>query len=299
MTRSRPAARRIPATRTARGRPSRRSTVAPESDERTATSTSRRFVGSALAKIIAALTALGVLGAIGNYYIPPLLDDFGNRVGRAPLQVSVAFPPAYDTESFFTPMWLLPHEAGSQPADAPTDPTQLEVWQSTHGVMGQDQSLRLTIRGTDDRPVVLQSIEPVIVARSAPLEGWFTSDRGCGGVTVREAHIKLDEEPPTIRFSDGEDEASDRLALILQVTRTDIEVIDVVATSHRSTVDWVLEINYTADGRTGTVRVDHDGKPFRMSGLVDGHAQGYQRSAEGQLERAEWLDPRDGSAGMC
>jgi hypothetical protein len=146
--------------------------------------------------------------------------------------------------------------------------------------------------------VIIQSISPIIVQRSEALAGWFTSDRGCGGVDVREALISLDLDPPTIRFSDGESQGEQRLALTLQVTRSDVEVIDVVATARTATVDWMLEIRYTVNGRSDVLRVDNNGTPFRVSGLVNGRAQAYQL-LDGKLQRAKWLDPTESGAGMC
>jgi hypothetical protein len=258
----------------------------------------RRLLTTVLAKVIAVLAAFGVLSAIGSYYIPGILDRASVLAGRQPLEVNVAFPPDYQSESFFSPMWLVPLTAGSQPQDAPTDGGQLHVWQAARGVMGQDQSLRITVSGTDDRPVILQSISPVIVSRTEPLSGWFTSDRGCGGVDVREAHIQLDPNPPSIMFSDQSGKGTPQLALTLQVSRTDVEVIDVVATTHEATVDWVLQIAYTVDGRAGTMRIDDHGRPFRVSALTQGRATGYQQGQR-RLERATWLDPVNGATGMC
>lgn len=274
-------------------------TGVPSGDERTGSSTRPPLRSTVLGKVVAALTAFGVLSAIGAYYVPGVLDRVGVLFGRMPLTVSVAFPPSYTSESFFSPMWLVPLAPGSTPSDAPRESAaQLEHWQSAHGVMGQDESLRLTISGTDDRPVILQSITPVVLSRSDPMPGWFTSDRGCGGVDVREARVNLDTDPATVTFDDGETPATPQAALTLQVSRTDVEVIDVVATSHRSTVEWALDITYTSDGRTGTIRVDDNGRPFRMSALADGRAEGYQLSS-GRLWRDEGLDPRNDTTGMC
>lgn len=135
-------------------------------------------------RALAILTAFGVLGAVGSYYVPGLLERAADTVGRKPLKVTVALPEEHGWP--FAPRWLLPLSTGSLPSDAPlpgddvgTTFQEFRTWQAAHGVVGQSQAVRLTISGVDDRPVIIQSIKPVVDDRSEPLKGWYIREQPC------------------------------------------------------------------------------------------------------------------------
>jgi hypothetical protein len=64
-------------------------------------------------------------------------------------------------------------------------------------------------------------------------------------------------------------------------------VFDVQAVDVRGDVSWYLELEYTADGEQGVVRIDDDGTPFRTT-ESDSAAQDFYGWLEGRwavLER--------------
>ena len=172
------------------------------------------------------------------------------------------------------------------------------------GVPGQEQPFRLTLRGRTGEPVIIDAIRPVLVDRRDPLEGWFTHDRGCGGVEVRNARIDLDAESPTIVFttpgSDAEAEPEEQLALTLQVTASDVEVIDVLAVTRRSDVRWRLEVLYSAANENGVLVVGDGARPFEVTALAAGRAQFYRRAfPAAKLVRERSGDPAAGGVSFC
>ena len=266
----------------------------------------RRWIG----QVVAALTTLGVLSAVGAYYVPGLLARGSQVSGRAPLVVDVAAPGDYTSESFFTPIYLFP-DGTVKPSQVPRELLGAqrdavggyEDWAREHGaIMAQDQTMRLTIRGRGSEPVIVNGLRARVVEREQAVAGWFTHGRGCGGVAIREADIDLDETPPSIRFTglDGDSPGTERLALTVQVTDTDVEVVDVVAHTYQGRVDWVLEVLYESAGKDGVLVVDSEGQPFVVTALAPGLAQYYREDYEtSAMIREASADPAGGPVGMC
>ncbi|GAB2796659.1 hypothetical protein GCM10027073_30630 [Streptomyces chlorus] len=52
-----------------------------------------------------------------------------------------------------------------------------------------------------------------------------------------------------------------------RVSAKDPEVLEVTATTAGCDCRWYLELDWSSGGRSGTVRIDDDGRPFRTSGI--------------------------------
>jgi hypothetical protein len=52
-----------------------------------------------------------------------------------------------------------------------------------------------------------------------------------------------------------------------RVSAEDPEVLLVTATTETYDCKWYLELDWSSQGRTGTVRIDDHGRPFRTSGI--------------------------------
>jgi hypothetical protein len=50
-----------------------------------------------------------------------------------------------------------------------------------------------------------------------------------------------------------------------RVSAADPEVLLVTATTQTYDCDWYLELDWSSQGRTGTVRIDDHGRPFRTT----------------------------------
>ncbi|OEJ37454.1 hypothetical protein AR457_32465 [Streptomyces agglomeratus] len=150
------------------------------------------------------------------------------------------------------------------------------AWAGTHGaVHGGEALVRITVQGrSPSDAVVLHALHVRVVDRAAPLP-WnaYRMDNGCGGaVTPRHFAVDLDRPRPLARPVDGLDASGAEVRKIpavsfpYKVTSSDPEELLVSARTAGCDCRWYLELEWSAGGRTGTVRITDGGKPFRTSG---------------------------------
>ncbi|MGA5558424.1 helix-turn-helix domain-containing protein [Streptomyces lavendulocolor] len=171
------------------------------------------------------------------------------------------------------------------------------AWAGTHGaVHGGEALVRITLQGrSPSDAVVLQALHVRVVDRAAPLP-WnaYRMDNGCGGaVTPRHFAVDLDRPRPLARPVDGLDASGSEVRTIpavsfpYKVTSSDPEELLVSARTAGCDCRWYLELEWSAGGRTGTVRITDGGKPFRTSG-TRGRPTYVHDSAEGR-----WITDSD------
>lgn len=171
------------------------------------------------------------------------------------------------------------------------------AWARTHGaVHGGEALVRITIQGrSPSDAVVLHALHVRVVDRAAPLL-WnaYRMDNGCGGaVTPRHFAVDLDRPRPLARPVDGLDASGAEVRKIpavsfpYKVTSSDPEELLVSARTAGCDCRWYLEMEWSAGGRTGTVRITDGGKPFRTSG-TRGRPVYVHDSAEGR-----WITDSD------
>ncbi|MEU2527555.1 MULTISPECIES: helix-turn-helix domain-containing protein [Streptomyces] len=150
------------------------------------------------------------------------------------------------------------------------------AWAGTHGaVHGGEALVRITVQGrSPSDAVVLHALHVRVVDRAAPLP-WnaYRMDNGCGGaVTPRHFAVDLDRPRPLARPVDGLDASGAEVRKIpavsfpYKVTSSDPEELLVSARAAGCDCRWYLELEWSAGGRTGTLRITDGGKPFRTSG---------------------------------
>ncbi|MFJ8695599.1 helix-turn-helix domain-containing protein [Streptomyces roseolilacinus] len=176
------------------------------------------------------------------------------------------------------------------------------AWAGTHGaVHGGEALVRITLQGrSPSDAVVLQALHVRVVDRAAPLP-WnaYRMDNGCGGaVTPRHFAVDLDRPRPLARPVDGLDASGAEVRTIpavsfpYKVTSSDPEELFVSARTAGCDCRWYLELEWSAGGRSGTVRITDGGKPFRTSGTRGRPAYVYD-SVEGR-----WItDAESGQTG--
>ncbi|MFV0129792.1 helix-turn-helix domain-containing protein [Streptomyces sp. HMX112] len=176
------------------------------------------------------------------------------------------------------------------------------AWAGTHGaVHGGEALVRITLQGrSPSEAVVLQALHVRVVDRAAPLPWYaYRMDNGCGGaVTPRHFAVDLDRPRPLARPVDGLDASGAEVRTIpavsfpYKVTSSDPEELLVSARAAGCDCRWYLELEWSAGGRSGTVRITDGGKPFRTSGTGGRPAYLYD-SAEGR-----WItDTESGQTG--
>jgi hypothetical protein len=98
---------------------------------------------------------------------------------------------------------------------------------------------------------------------------------GQGGQPNRLIVYDLDVDPPRI-IEQTAYNTSPNWSFPLRVSSDDPEVVTVVAKARNSLVEWVLEVEYTYQGKRYKAIVDDEGRPFRVTstaGFADADAQ--------------------------
>ncbi|OKJ08033.1 DNA-binding protein [Streptomyces sp. TSRI0261] len=160
------------------------------------------------------------------------------------------------------------------PAAVPPPPVEAdaESWAGALGaVHAGEAGVRVTLQGRDERAVVLESLRIRVVERRSPAQGRvYRMSSGCGGsLTPRMFDVDLDMPRPVARSVAGNDsgEPIEAVAFPYSVSVTDPEVLLITGRTVGCDCDWFAELTWSSGGRSGTVRVDDGGRPFRTSGV--------------------------------
>ncbi|MFH8529208.1 helix-turn-helix domain-containing protein [Streptomyces tendae] len=156
----------------------------------------------------------------------------------------------------------------------PPAPQDAAPWAATqNAVHGRETLVQLSVQGRSDTAVVLEALRVRVVGRTAPAEGnAYAMDQGCGGsITPRYFAVDLDKDRPIARAVAGNDSGTPIPAVRMpyRVSAKDPEVLLVTAETSSCDCRWYLELDWSSQGRTGTVRMDDNGRPFRTS-AIDG-----------------------------
>jgi transcriptional regulator with XRE-family HTH domain len=168
------------------------------------------------------------------------------------------------------------------PARVPAPPAaaDAERWARSLGAAhGADTQVRITLQGSGRQAVVLESLHVRVTARRAPeRRSAYRMDNGCGGsLTPRLFDVDLDTPRPVARPEAGNDagEPIPAVSFPYRISAADPEVLLVSGRTVACDCDWHLELRWSSGGRTGTVRIDDEGRPFRTSALGDGPVYEY------------------------
>ncbi|MFC9508321.1 helix-turn-helix domain-containing protein [Streptomyces sp. NPDC057002] len=154
----------------------------------------------------------------------------------------------------------------------PPAPQDAGTWAATQGaVHGRETLVELSVQGRTDTAVVLNALRVRVVGRTAPAPGnAYAMDQGCGGaVTPRYFDVNLDKDRPIAHAVAGSDTGVPIPAVRMpyRVSAEDPEVLLVTARTVTCDCRWYLELDWSSQGRKGTVRIDDAGRPFRTSGI--------------------------------
>ena len=152
-------------------------------------------------------------------------------------------------------------------------------WQRLGAVEANRAVLTITVQGRSSQAAVLQQLRVRVLQKDAPLSGNVFSEMGCGGVqTVRNFSVNLDSQQPALvgqpgaRFVPDPTDPSHEImqqapspAFPFRVSENDVEVFAVTANTGFSHVAWVLDLDWTSEGKTGTVTIDDRGRPFETT----------------------------------
>ncbi|WTP61237.1 helix-turn-helix domain-containing protein [Streptomyces phaeochromogenes] len=161
-----------------------------------------------------------------------------------------------------------------KPEEVPPPPITQDAarWAaSQNAVHGRETIVKISVQGKSSTAVVLEALRVRVVGRSTQLKGaGYSMDEGCGGaITPRSFAVDLDKDRPIARAVAGGDVDGPIPAMRMpyRVSAEDPEVLLVNARTNSCDCRWYLELDWSSQGRTGTIRVDDHGKPFRTSGV--------------------------------
>ena len=161
-----------------------------------------------------------------------------------------------------------------QEVPPPPAPADAEAWAvSQQAVHGRTTDLRISVQGRGSAAVVLEALHVRVVGRTTPAVSRgiaYSTYEGCGAPLVpRHFSVNLDARRTLARSVSGNDPGRPNTAVDFpyQVSLTEPEVLLVSARTESCTCDWYLELDWSSQGRTGTVRIDDHGRPFRTTSI--------------------------------
>ncbi|WP_262414554.1 hypothetical protein [Streptomyces sp. ST1015] len=161
------------------------------------------------------------------------------------------------------------------PAQVPPPPMSQDAraWATAEGGLhGKETMVRVSVQGRSDTAVVLEALRVRVVGRGTPAGGnAYAMDQGCGGaLTPREFAVDLDKDRPIAHSMPGNDAGTELPAVSFpyRVSAKDPEILLVTARTTGCDCSWYLELDWSSQGRTGTVRVDDGGRPFRTTAIT-------------------------------
>ncbi|MFJ9739448.1 helix-turn-helix domain-containing protein [Streptomyces sp. NPDC101166] len=177
----------------------------------------------------------------------------------------------------------------------PPAPTDAAVWAaSQEAVHGRTTDLRISVQGRGSAAVVLEALRVRMADRTTPADRGgiaYSTYEGCGAILIpRYFSVDLDAQRPLARPMPGND--PDRPAPAIdfpyQVSLREPEVLLLSAHTVSCTCDWYLELDWSSEGRSGTVRIDDHGRPFRTTS-IEGLPHYWYRNPHG------WIPMTDAS----
>ncbi|MFI1442302.1 transcriptional regulator [Streptomyces fructofermentans] len=156
----------------------------------------------------------------------------------------------------------------------PPAPADAEAWAaSQQAVHGRTTDLRVSVQGRGSAAVVLEALHVRVVNRTTPAVRRgiaYSTYEGCGAPLVpRHFAVDLDARRTLARSVAGNDpgRADTAVDFPYRVSLSEPEVLLVSARTESCTCDWYLELDWSSQGRTGTVRIDDHGRPFRTTSI--------------------------------
>ncbi|MFF5359889.1 helix-turn-helix domain-containing protein [Streptomyces scabiei] len=171
----------------------------------------------------------------------------------------------------------------------PPSPTDAAVWAASQGaVHGRTTDLRISVQGRGSAAVVLEALRVRMVDRGVPAADRgiaYSTYEGCGAILVpRHFAVDLDARRPLARSipSNDLDRPGPAIDFPYRVSLRKPEILLVSAQTESCTCDWYLELDWSSRGRSGTVRIDDRGRPFRTTS-IEGLKEYWYRNSDGWI----------------
>lgn len=167
--------------------------------------------------------------------------------------------------------WVVPDRGQQEIAQPPPD-----------AVPSSGGNVTATLQGLADLAVVLHEVRVEVISRKPATQGIYLPEGCAGTVTPRFFELDLSTPRPVLTPTSAK---SDGTTFPLKVDPEDVEQLDVTVLSPVEDVEWVLHVRWTSGRRSGELRVDDHGRPFRTAATA---------------RSREWCrDPRSGWRPTC
>ncbi|MFI1508790.1 helix-turn-helix domain-containing protein [Streptomyces sp. NPDC020597] len=189
-------------------------------------------------------------------------------------------PPAPLTWTAKSQLWQLDcdhdYVIAKPPAQVPPPPTPADAagWAtSQNAIHGRTTNLQISVQGRGAAAVVLEALHVRVIDRVTPADrsgAAYSMYEGCGAILVpRHFAVNLDARRPLARSVPGNDpdRPAPAIGFPYRVSLRDPEVLLLAARTENCTCDWYLDLDWSSQGRTGTVRIDDHGRPFRTTSI--------------------------------
>ncbi|WP_406838308.1 helix-turn-helix domain-containing protein [Streptomyces sp. AHU1] len=206
--------------------------------------------------------AVGGHGAVDGGTDGGAAHDGAAGKGADGAEAPIVVADAYKWDTPCSQHYLVNRDAPQVPPPPPNESDARGWVTALGGVASGEQMIALTVQGTGRATVVLEALHVRVVQKGAPL-AWndYAMGVGCGGdVQTKSFTVDLDAGSPATGLKGGQRDFP------YKVSESDPEVFYVFADALAHDVSWYLEVDWSSGTRSGTVRVDDHGKPFRTSG---------------------------------
>jgi hypothetical protein len=170
---------------------------------------------------------------------------------------------------------VLDDTAFAQPTRPPSDEHPDGSWENlpaADGTVSANTSrVLVTLQGRSQKAVVLTGISIDVSARRNPPAGTLLTSE-CGGPgAFRYLAADLDSDPPVITTELGAGdppsgmENAGPIKFPYIVSASEPEVFEIDASTTECDCDWTARVSWQSDGRSGSITISNNGKPFRTS----------------------------------
>lgn len=182
-----------------------------------------------------------------------------------------------ESDDYCRQKWLVPANAGEISKTQPR-PDWLAWEKATGGIRADQHIVEFQVQGRSGAAVTLRDVKIVYAGQRNSLITGTTIGVSCGeGAAYRYLRADLDTDPATVTSevigsTDYEGKTITPVAFPYRVDRSEPESFLVEANVSRYDVNWLIAVEWSAEGRTGTFTFGIHGKggtsdtPFRTIG---------------------------------
>jgi len=196
------------------------------------------------------------------------------RIGAAEIitplavTVNVVSPAAASTGG---PAWVFSATPSQLPLPA-SQPGSLRSWAQEHGgAPASGNYVEIELRALGPRPAIVDRLRVVVTRRRRAVAGTAVFlGTEAGGRVPRFLVADLDRMPISVRSTPGIDSAGASIPEVTLphiVSRIETDVWRIQAQTASYDCDWVAYLDWRCAGRSGSIRLDDRGEPFRTAGI--------------------------------